>query len=453
MQNESVSPFKNPQAPGPTWFELLHLVYQEHDYVNLDFPLQLSKKYGEVVYISSLKSYILSGGAAFEHVLKSNAKNYVRHQVVYKRLKNFFGNSLLVNTGEPWKHRRKMALPVYKHEILKRYFPIITTLTGEYCDYWASKRPTEVNLLKILNYLSLDIAFHLFCQKSVSPNTLKTLEPAIAFSNRYCSTTQFTHPLIPTWKNVKFHWYNRQVDHTLLQIIQERREKGTPEIPDLLSLLFEAQTEEKTAFLTDQEILAEFKTHLITGHETTACTLAWMWSLLAEHPEYREALEVELKEVLNGRLPTEADIPALKMTKAIIQETLRLYPAIWSVARTNLEPDVIAGYEIPRNSQLCLHIYALHRNPAYWDNPDKFYPERFLENAPKLPHFAFLPFSAGPQTCIASHLAIAEAILITAIIAQKVRFERVEKKKVTAEPCISLKPLGGIKMRPRWISK
>jgi len=176
-----------------------------------------------------------------------------------------------------------------------------------------------------------------------------------------------------------------------------------------------------------------------------------MWYLLALHPEYREALEAELAQILNGRLPTEADIPNLSMTKAIIYETLRLYPAIWATVRTNLNSDTINGYHIPKNSQLCLHIYALHRNPVYWENPDQFYPERFLSE--KHPHFAFLPFSAGPHTCIASHLALSEMILMTATIAQQIRFERCDKKRIIPEACISLRPLDGIKMRPKWINK
>jgi cytochrome P450 len=442
------------KPPGPAWFELLPLVYRDRDYFNLDFPLKMSRQYGELTYISSFNTYLVSGKKSFEHIFKLNAKNYIRHPVVYHRLKLFFGNSVLVNSNDPWKTRRKMALPAYKHENLQRYFPLITTLTAEYCEYWQSKNPSEVNLLKILNYLSLDIAFHLFCQKPATALILKTLEPRIGFCNRYCSMIElFGHPLIPTWNNLKFHCYNRQVDRILLKIIAERRAAPPLLIPDLLSLLLSAESDEKPGPLTTKEILAEFKTHLVTGHETTACTLTWMWYLLALHPEYREALETELAQVLNGRIPTNADIPALKMTKAIICETLRLYPTIWSLTRTNLEPDVINGYKIPKNSQIFLHIYALHRNPLYWENPDKFYPERFLDSAPKHPHFAFLPFSAGPQTCIASHLAMFEAILITATIAQRIRFERYDQKKIILDPCISLRPLGGIKMRPKWINK
>jgi cytochrome P450 len=451
MQKKHANILQKP--PGPTWVELLNLTYKNQDDSNLTFPSKLSQKYGELTYISSLNAYLLSGATVFEHVLKLNAKNYVRHPLIYNRLKLFFGNSLLVNSSEPWKYRRKIALPAYKYENLQRYFPLITSLTAEYCTYWQSKNPSEVNLLKILNYLTLDITFYLFCQKSATAKMLQSLEPAIAFCNQYCSKIQFLHPLIPTWSNLKFQYYNRQVDRLLLKVIQERREVEEPAIPDLLSLLLNAENQEKNGPLTTKEILAEFKTHMITGHETTACTLAWMWHLLAQHPEYREALEAELAEVLGGRLPTEADIPALKMTKAIISETLRLYPAIWSITRTNLEADVINGYDIPKGSQLWLHIYSLHRNPLYWENPHQFYPERFLETHPKHPHFAFLPFSAGPQTCIASNLAMFEAILVTATIAQQIRFEHSDKKKVIPEPCISLRLLDGLKMRPKWINK
>jgi len=246
---------------------------------------------------------------------------------------------------------------------------------------------------------------------------------------------------------MRFLWHTRRIDRFLLAIIQERRQR--PEITDdLLSLLISAKNEETHQSFTDAEILAEFKTHVVTGHETTACGLSWMWYLLALHPGYRRQMEAELSSVLQGRPPTLQDIPRLPFTKAVISETFRLYPPIWSLARTNIKADTLGDYKIPAGSHLILHIYALHRNPRYWEKPNEFYPERFLTPNKRHP-FLYLPFSAGPHTCIASHLATVESILITAMLSEKFQFELVGGSKKEKEACISLRPKGGIQMRPK----
>jgi cytochrome P450 len=238
-----------------------------------------------------------------------------------------------------------------------------------------------------------------------------------------------------------------QINTTLLAVIRDRRQNPSAH-QDLLTLLLNDKPEVQQEPLTDQHILAELKTHLFTGFETGACALSWLWYLLAQNPEYQVYLEEEVDRVLNGRTPTWDDIPNLPMTKAIFSESTRLYPPAWSVIRRNIEEDNILGVTIPKNSRLFLNIHSLHHNPDYWENPEQFYPERFLNGSRSHHPFAFLPFGAGPHMCIASHLAPIEMVLLIASIAQKFRFILPKKLKLTLEPCISLRPREKIIMQP-----
>ncbi len=438
------------RPPGPSWSDIRTEGSQSNAFWSIEYPLKLSEKYGEITYVSAFRQYFITGANGFEHILKANHRNYQRHQFFYKsRMQPLFGKSILVTEGDYWKHRRKIALPVYRQASMKSHFPIITKLSETLIANWQTKCPTQLNILTEMNRLTLKIAFKIFCNAEISEKKLRQIGAALKFCMWYSSHSMFIHPLKPTIGNLRFFWHLKRMDKILLEVIDERY-KEPSEAPDLLNHLLKAtQIENPSQSLRRADILAEFKSHIITGHETTACTLSWMWYLLALHPAYRQLLEAELITVLNGRTPTLEDIPHLKITRAILFETFRLYPPIWSVARTNVEADTIGGFDIPKNSVLILHLYALHRNPNYWENPNDFRPERFLTEENTRHPFAYLPFNAGPHTCIASHLGIMEAILLAAMISQQFRFELAPKTKVKLEPCISLRPLDGIKMCPK----
>ncbi len=135
------------------------------------------------------------------------------------------------------------------------------------------------------------------------------------------------------------------------------------------------------------------------------------------------------------------------MLRAIVCETFRLYPPIWSVFRTNIQEDEIGGYTFKEKSLFFLNFFALHRNPEYWENPSEFNPHRFLgEDFKKQKPFSYLPFSSGPRICIANHFAMIETMLMAATLAQKLHFELCPKLKVSPEPCISLRPKGKLWM-------
>lgn len=434
------------RPPGPSWFDMKIEGSRPDHYWSLGYPLKLTRKYGGLTYISPLKHYLITGPKEFEHVLKTNANNYQRYPVTYGRMQALFGKSFLVTEGEYWKSRRKIVQPAFHQSLLQTYAPAITQQTETLLLHWKQKTPKSVNILTEMNGLTFNIALNLFCNQNLPKTIILKLMKDIQFGNWYVTHTLFIHRFNPSWNSIRFHWHLRRLDKNLLAIIRNRRQRPT-EKSDLLNMLLEAKDEQTNEQLHDTQILAELKTILLTGHETTGCSMAWMWYLLAKNPECREALEHELQTVLGGREPTREDIPLLPITRAILLETFRLFPPIWVMPRMNIEADELCGYKIPANSIIALNIYALHRNPHYWENANTFYPQRFLKQDCNRHPFAYLPFSSGPHTCIANNLALVEAILLTASLAQKVRFELPKKIKVSPEPCISLRPHRGITMQ------
>ena len=192
----------------------------------------------------------------------------------------------------------------------------------------------------------------------------------------------------------------------------------------------------------------EMASIFLAGHETTAITLGWAFYLLERHPEVEARVHAELDQVLGGRTPTFEDMPSLVFTRAVIDETLRLYPPVHVFTRQAIGPDEISGHKIPAGAFVTISSWVLHRHTLWWDEPEAFKPERFLPgNAQKINPFAYIPFGAGARICLGKHLGLLESTLLLAQIAQSFRLR--VRPGHTVEPLgrMTLRPRGGLPMR------
>ena len=208
-----------------------------------------------------------------------------------------------------------------------------------------------------------------------------------------------------------------------------------------------AAVDEDGSQMTRQQLRDETMTLFIAGHETTAQMLAWTWYMLGEHPEVETRLHEELQGALGGRAPQGSDFSKLPYLQAVITEILRLYLPAYIIARTSIDPCVIGGYEFPTGSTMLLSQWVMHRDPRYYDAPDEFRPERWIDGlADRLPSGAYFPFGDGPRRCIGQGFALLEAAMVIATIAQRFRFRLVPGHPVVPEPLITLRPRHGIQM-------
>jgi cytochrome P450 len=193
-------------------------------------------------------------------------------------------------------------------------------------------------------------------------------------------------------------------------------------------------------------------TLVLAGFETTANALTWTMHLVSKHPEVARRLHEEASEVLGGRAPTFEDLPRLEYTERVLQESMRLYPPAWAFERAAVDDDEIGGYAVPAGTTIAICPYVLHRNPAYWESPSSFDPDRFLpERSNARSRFAYLPFGDGPRICIGKGFAMMEAKIVLAMIANAFDVEPAHRGPVELDPGITLRPKGGmpIKIVPR----
>jgi cytochrome P450 len=253
--------------------------------------------------------------------------------------------------------------------------------------------------------------------------------------------------IIPSWMptphNLRVWKAVRRLDDIVYGFIRERR-KDSEGKNDLLSLLLRAQDTDGSR-MTDRQLRDEAMTLFLAGHETTALTLTWTWHLLATHPHVEEKLAAEVRDVLSGRPVRVEDLPRLPYTEQVIQESMRLLPAVYTIGREALCDLELGGFRVPRKTTLMMPQWVVHRDPRWWDEPEVFRPERWsTPRVKEMPHFAYFPFGGGPRLCVGNNFALMEATLVLATIAQRFRFNVVPGHPVEPLATFTLRPKHGL---------
>jgi cytochrome P450 len=213
-------------------------------------------------------------------------------------------------------------------------------------------------------------------------------------------------------------------------------------------MLLAVRDEDTGEGMDDEQLRDEVLTLTLAGHETTATALTWTWYLLSQNREAERKLHAELDRVLGGRAASVADLPDLAYTGMVIDEAMRLYPPVWAVGRQAIAEDEIIGHRVPKDSNVVLSQWLAHRHAAFWEDPERFEPERFsAERNAGRPRYAFFPFGGGPRMCIGNLFALTEAQMVLATVAQKYRLRVPADHPVELQPLVTLRSRYGMKVR------
>jgi cytochrome P450 len=178
--------------------------------------------------------------------------------------------------------------------------------------------------------------------------------------------------------------------------------------------------------LCDDEICNELIVFLVAGHDTTATALAYALWAFGRNPEMQGKLAAETSAVGSHEL-TSDDVPRLGYTVQVLREALRLCPPASALPRFAMRDIEVDGYRVERGSLVCYGIYAVQRDPAYWENPLVFNPDRFsADRAKGRDRWQYVPFGGGPRSCIGDHFAMLEATLTLATIVRRVNIRSLQ---------------------------
>ncbi|MET0390354.1 MAG: cytochrome P450 [Polyangiales bacterium] len=391
--------------------------------------------------------YVFRHPDQIRDVLVSQAGSFDKQHGAFRRLSLVLGDALLTSDGERWRRQRRLVQPAFARSRLAEYSAVMVDEAAQAVKRLTSS-PGEVDLSRELNALTLRVVTRTLFGHPAEDTT--RTGSAMLELNRWFGTPSPLLRFMPGARR-RFETAQHGLHQEIENLIAGRRHTLTPESApaDLLSALMLARDEQGIP-LSPEELRDQLLTLYVAGHETTSHALTWTFYLLSQHPRVLERLRAEYEAVLPDRLPTFDDLSRLTYTEQVLKEALRLYPPAYVIPRHAHSETSVAGYRIPKGSEVLVWSYFTHRDARFYPEPEQFRPERFRpEEEQTRPKYAYLPFGAGQRACIGQQFAMLEAQLILAAWLPQLHFELASRRPPRLRTGVTLSPRGGLPMRVR----
>jgi cytochrome P450 len=379
-------------------------------------------------------------------VLASASSRYTKDNLFYREIAAILGDGLLTSEGDRWRHQRRTLQPLFTRRRVETYGDLMAREAALLVERWQpfAKRGEPVDLDTEMTRLTLRVVGQVLFGSDVG-QAIPVVQSAMTVVGEHARRRGLSPVRVPaTWPtpaNRRAARAQRALYEVTDQIIARGGAGGGE---DLVALLLNARDPETGARLDPKEIRDQVLIFLLAGHETTSTALTFALHLLGHHPEAQRRLQEEVDTTLAGRAPTAADLPALPYTAMVVKEAMRLYPPAYATGRLTWDGDELLGYAIPPGSVVSVSMWATHRHPDFWPEPERFDPERFAPEREAGRHrYAYFPFGGGARACIGSHFALLEAVLALAAVAQAYQF-RTAPDPVPLTTGITLRPASAL---------
>lgn len=442
-------------APGPKGLPVVGNVPRIVRQGLFRFVIESAREHGDAFRIGSggTSQLIISHPDAMERVLASNRTAYVKGSG-YDVVRDLLGHNLITLEGDAWKKRRRLAQPSFHRRTIAGLVDAMAELSISRFDELrrSSPRGTVLEMHREMTGLTLDIVVEALFGRGLSREAdtpYEVLSAALlALSDR---GNGFPLPKwIPTSSNRRFQHTLTSLNadvHKLILAARRRLDAGD-EPSTLLGMLLSTRDDDTGEALHDEELRDEVKGLFVAGHETTALTMTWLFTLLDGQHDVMERMRAEVDDVLGGRAPTYEDIPRLSYLRQVVDEALRLRPAAWIIARNAVRDDELCGIAVKEGDLVVPCIYLTHRHPDYWPDAERFDPDRFSpENQKARDNWAYLPFSGGPRVCIGNTFSLVETQVLLATLLQRFSFELLPGQRIEPKAVGTLRPSGPVYVR------
>jgi len=387
-------------------------------------------------------SYILNAPDAIRHVLVDNWENYVRTPAGIRVLRPMLGEGLLLAEGRAWKHQRRTLAPAFTPRAVATLVPHMLSAIDETVAALDAAGNGPVELREATQRMALEIAGRTMFSFGMAEHgkALRDFVMEYGWKLAQPSLLDLLLPLAwPTPKDFSRALFRRRWTRFIATLMAARRAEGKSEgAPprDLFDLMVAARDPETGEAFSEPQLGDQVATMILAGHETTATALFWALYLLALDQHTQDEVAAEVRAQAPGALEVER----LSMTRAVVDETLRLYPPAFLIVRAAIGPDLVAGRKVAPHDAMLIAPWLLHRHEKLWDQPDAFIPARFLPGAPPPDRFAYLPFGVGPRICIGAHFALVEATLALAKLVGHFRIELADDIPVLPVGVVTTQP-------------
>jgi cytochrome P450 len=397
------------------------------------------------VRIGPQRVYLVSHPELVRDVLVAHGRSFMKGRAL-QEAKRILGDGLLTSEGELHLRQRRLIQPLFHQERVAGFGADMVRAAERVSARW--RHGTEVEMVGEMTELTLAIVGRTLFDADVERDARdvgESLTVAMEMFDRFLTPGAALVERLPLPSTRRFRSAQRRLDSIIERMIDERLANPGGH-GDLLTMLLEARDEDGGGAMSRAQIRDEAMTIFLAGHETTSQALSWTWYLLAENPHAEGRLHAELDGVLAGCAPTAAHLERLPYTRAVVAESMRLYPPAWSIARRALTELELGGYRITRRAIVITSPWVVHRDARWFPAPERFDPDRWLEDDPDRPRSAYFPFGGGTRICIGERFAWAEAMLVLATLASRWRATLVPGQRVEPLPRITLRPRNGLKM-------
>jgi cytochrome P450 len=406
------------------WYEVRHC----------DFRVGLSR---------SGQGIVVNDPEALRRILVTDAEIFPKEENQLAILRPLLGNGLLTAEGNTWRRNRKLAAPIFQRSSVRDFAPLFVR-AAERSAHRVLEHQSIYRIDQEMTKLTLEIIGEAVLSANlddsiddISHTVTAVLDkfPAMFLASAYLPSAlrnRFIESIIQPGR--------KKLDLFARAIVDEAKREGGE--TTLMHRLMAASKHEDGHAMSQDEVRDEVATFLLAGHETTATTLSWAWYLLTLHPEWQDRLYEEVRRVTGGRRLTADDVPLLPLTRAVIDETLRLYPVVPNLLRRAVKSvEVAPGITVRKGDTVLMSPWVLHRHKRYWRDPERFDPMRFTgEEAAARPRQIYMPFGGGPRICIGMSFAIMEAVLILGTYVQRARIKILNARDVMPQARIVLRP-------------
>jgi cytochrome P450 len=376
-----------------------------------------------------------------QRVLLDNAANYEKPRLVKRILSPTIGRGLLTAERELWRAQRKIVSASFTPPAVDALVPLFGEVGEAMAASWDDG--TRDMAVEATSATMRVIATALFSgdERLTTPQAMDHITAAMDGVSEARIQVLLGMPLIPLTPRGRRGRSGQQfLRRTLGAIVGERLGSDAPD--DFVTSMIREQIDRFPREEAIELAIDNAATFYLAGHETTANLTSWTLFVLSEQPELQERVAAEATAALQAG--ADADLPQrLPLLRAVVDETLRLYPPVPRFDREAMGDDRLGDHEVKAGDLVSIWPWLIHRHTKLWDEPDAFNPERFGRGRARH-RFQYLPFGAGPRTCVGARFAMAEALTILAIWLRQWRFAPVPGREVRPSGMVTLRQEGGL---------
>lgn len=396
---------------GPTSWDMLR-GFRSIRTDPLTFLVAAQRRYGDLVAfpVPGAPVLLVNDPADVRQVLVTGARHWGKQTAQYSALARVTGPGLLASSDPSWLAHRRIAAPAFHRRRIEAVAEQVRAAARDAIADWRDLPPAGavVDVAELALRVALDVVGRALFSADLSERSQRLLDATSDAAQLIVALGRAVVPVpewVPTRVNRRLRAAGRELDALCRELIDRRRRRGqTAHGDDLLGLLMDGG-------LSDAEVRDELVTMVVAGHETVAAAISWTLMLLAEDQAAQDRLRAEVR-AHDGPMPMVATAEAVPWTRAVIDESLRIYPPAWVVSRRSSRADVLSGRETPVGTTAIVSPWLLHRREQSWPEPERFCPERFLGGTATTARSDYVPFGLGPRLCIGRDFALGEMVVV-----------------------------------------